>query len=118
MNDTDHRPAMARADMMRRAAVAHGAMMKLDAKKKKEGKLMPIINKPPEMGKRKNELQELIVPAVENYAALIQSAPDHTVNSAPKTVPWKDADFRRWRPEQQAPVEGKTGTTAAKAARP
>jgi hypothetical protein len=83
----------------------------------KEGQLMSIINKPPEMVKREYELQEPIAVAVGKYAAFIASTPDHVVNSALKMVLWKDAEFRRWRRQQQAPAEPKEGTPAAKAAR-
>jgi hypothetical protein len=78
---------------------------------------MSIINKPPEMVKREYELQEPIALAVEQYAAFIASTPDHVVNSALKMVLWKDADFRRWRWQQQAPAERKEGSPTAKAAR-
>src|SRR5260370_39536716 len=85
--------------------------------RKREGEPMSIINKPPEMVKREYELQEPIAVAVEKYATFIASTPDHVVNSALKMVLWKDADFRRWRRQQQAPAERKEGTPAAKAAR-
>lgn len=78
---------------------------------------MSIINKPPEMVKREYELQEPIAVAVEKYAAFIASTPDHVVNSALKMVLWRDADFRRWRKQQQSGSERKEGTTTAKAAR-
>ena len=78
---------------------------------------MSIISKPPEMVRREYELQEPIAVAVEKYAAFIASTPDHVVNSALKMVLSKDGDFRRWRRQQQAPVEKKEPTTAAKAAR-
>ena len=78
---------------------------------------MSIINKPPEMVKREYELQEPIAVAVEKYAAFIASTPDHVVNSALKMVLWKDADFRRWRRQQQAFVEKKELTTASKVER-
>jgi hypothetical protein len=78
---------------------------------------MSIINKPPEMVKREYELQEPIAVAVEKYATFIASTPDHVVNSALKMVLWRDADFRRWRKQQQAAPERKEGTVAAKAAR-
>jgi hypothetical protein len=84
---------------------------------RKEGELMSIINKPPEMVKREYELQEPIAMAVEKYAAFIASTPDHVVNSALKMVLWRDADFRRWRKQQQTPAEKKDGHTPAKAAR-
>ena len=78
---------------------------------------MSIINKPPEMVKREYELQEPIAVAVEKYAAFIASTPDHVVNSALKMVLWRDADFRRWRKQQQIPSDKKDGYAAAKAAR-
>jgi hypothetical protein len=78
---------------------------------------MSIISKPPEMVKREYELQEPIAAAVEKYAAFIASTPDHVVNSALKMVLWKDGDFRRWRRQQQAPVENKELATAAEAER-
>ncbi len=78
---------------------------------------MSIINKPPEMVKREYELQEPIALAVEKYAAFIQSTPDHVVNSALKMVIWRDAEFRRWRKQQQAATDRKDGQSAAKAAR-
>jgi len=78
---------------------------------------MSIINKPPEMVKREYELQEPIAVAVEKYASFIASTPDHVVNSALKMVLWRDADFRRWRKQQQTPGEKKDGHSSAKAAR-
>ena len=88
-----------------------------DGKKKEGRKLMSIINKPPEMVKREYELQEPIAIAVEKYAAFIQSTPDHVVNSALKMVIWRDADFRRWRKQQQTQADRKDGPTGTKAAR-
>jgi hypothetical protein len=82
-----------------------------------EGELMSIINKPPEMVKREYELQEPIAVAVEKYAAFIQSTPDHVVNSALKMVLWRDADFRRWRKQQQTPGDKKDSHPTPKAAR-
>jgi hypothetical protein len=78
---------------------------------------MSIINKPPEMVKREYELQEPIAQAVEKYAVFIQSTPDHVVNSALKMVIWRDAEFRRWRKQQQASGERKETTTSSKAAK-
>jgi hypothetical protein len=78
---------------------------------------MSIINKPPEMVKREYELQEPIAVAVEKYAAFIASTPDHVVNSALKMVLWRDADFRRWRRQEQVPAERKESTATVKAAR-
>jgi hypothetical protein len=82
-----------------------------------KGEPMSIINKPPEMVKREYELQEPIAVAVEKYAAFIASTPDHVVNSALKMVLWRDADFRRWRKQQQGSVDKKDGHATAKAAR-
>jgi hypothetical protein len=87
------------------------------AKRRRGEKLMSIINKPPEMVKREYELQEPIALAVEKYATFIQSTPDHVVNSALKMVIWRDADFHRWRKQQQTPTEKKDGHVASKAAR-
>jgi hypothetical protein len=81
------------------------------------GEIMSIINKPPEMVKREYELQEPIALAVEKYATFIESTPDHVVNSALKMVIWRDVEFRRWRKQQQTPMEKKDGHVAAKAAR-
>lgn len=78
---------------------------------------MSIINKPPEMVKREYELQEPIALAVERYAKFIASTPDHVVNSALKMVLWRDADFRRWRKEQQTPNDKEDGHAATQAAR-
>jgi hypothetical protein len=78
---------------------------------------MSIINKPPEMVKREYELQEPIAVAVEKYAVFIASTPDHVVNSALKMVLWRDADFRRWRKQQQASAEKKDGHASTNAAR-
>jgi hypothetical protein len=85
--------------------------------RREKGELMSIINKPPELVKREYELQEPIAVAVEKYAAFIQSTPDHVVNSALKMVLWRDADFRRWRKQQQTPSDKKDGLPTPKAAR-
>jgi hypothetical protein len=69
------------------------------------------------MVKREYELQEPIAVAVEKYATFIQSTPDHVVNSALRMVIWRDAEFRRWRKQQQTPAERKDGHAGAKAAR-
>jgi hypothetical protein len=86
-------------------------------RKKKEGEQMSIINKPPEMVNGEYELQEPIAVAVEKYAAFIASTPDHVVNSALKMVLSREADFRRWRKQQQTPSAKKDGHGAEKAAR-
>jgi hypothetical protein len=81
----------------------------------KEGEIMSIINKPPEMVKREYELQEPIAVAVEKYATFIQSTPDHVVNSALKIVIWRDVEFRRWRKQQQTQADRKDVYAAPKA---
>jgi hypothetical protein len=78
---------------------------------------MSIINKPPEMVKREYELQEPIAVAVEKYAAFIQSTPSHVVNSALEIVLERDAEFRRWRKQQQTHADEKEGHVVGKAAR-
>jgi len=78
---------------------------------------MSIINKPSEMVKREYELQESTALAVEKYAIFIQSTPDHVVNSALKMVIWKDAEFRRWRKQQQTNGEGKDVIASPKTAK-
>ena len=75
---------------------------------------MSIINKPPEIVKREYELQEPIALAVEKYAVFIQSTPDHVVNSALKMVIWRDAEFRRWRKQQQAQGDRKDAAVSSK----
>jgi hypothetical protein len=77
---------------------------------------MSIINKPPEMVKSEYELQDPVAQAVEKYALFIQSTPDH-VNSTLNMVIWKDAEFGRWRKQQQSNAERKEGAAMAKAAR-
>ena len=85
-------------------------------KERKENSCRSSTNRP-EMVKREYELQEPIAVAVEKYAAFIASTPDHVVNSALKMVLWRDADFRRWRKQQQTPRDKKDGHAAPKAAR-
>jgi hypothetical protein len=60
-----------------------------------------ILNKLLEMIKRKYELPEPIVVAIEKYATFIQSTPDHIVNSALKIVIWRDVEFRACPKQQQ-----------------
>ncbi len=82
-----------------------------------EERSMSIINKPPEMVKREYDWQEPVAQAVEKSAAFIQSTPDHVVNSALKMVICKEAEFRRWRKQQQSNSERKEGTVPSKAAK-
>jgi len=84
--------------------------------RKREGEIMSIINRPPEMV-GEYELQEPIAVAVEKYATFIQSTPDHVVNSALKIVIWRDVEFRRWRKQQQTQADRKDVHAALKAAR-
>jgi hypothetical protein len=78
---------------------------------------MSIIDKPPEIVKRQYELEDPVAQTVDQYALFIQSTPDHVVNSALKMVIWKDAEFRRWRKQQQSNPERKDVATSAKAAK-
>ena len=77
---------------------------------------MSIINKPPEMVKREYDLQEPVAQAVDKCAIFIQSTPDHVVDSALKTVIWKDAKFRGWR-KQQAKIERRESAVSDQAAK-
>src|ERR1700730_12122541 len=86
-------------------------------KGRKEGELMSIINKPPEMVKREYELQEPIAVAVEEYVEFIQSPPDRVVPPGLEMVFGEDAAFRGWRKQQQTPAEKKDGHATTKAAR-
>jgi len=62
---------------------------------------MSIINKPPQHVKHEYELEEPVGFVVEKYATLIDSTPDHVVNSALKMLLWKDKHFMNWRKQQQ-----------------
>jgi len=63
---------------------------------------MPLISKVPEIVKREYKLEDYVAYAVENYARMIGSTPDHVVNSALKMTVFKDKEFSRWRKEQKA----------------
>lgn len=68
---------------------------------------MPLISKVPEIVKREYKLEDYVAHAVENYARMIDSTPDHVVNSALKMTVFKDKEFSRWRKEQRATAEKK-----------
>ena len=70
---------------------------------------MPLISKVPEILTREYKLDDYVVAAVENYAKMIDSTPDHVVNSALKMILFKDKDYSRWRKDRQ----GTTGRTNA-----
>src|SRR5262249_29621665 len=70
-------------------------------------KQMPLISKVPEILSREYKLEDYVVAAVENYSKMIDSTPDHVVNSALKMIPFKDKDYSRWRKDRQ-------GTTGKK----
>jgi hypothetical protein len=70
---------------------------------------MPLISKVPEIVKREFKLEDYVALAVENYARMIDSTPDHVVNSALKMTVFKDKEFARWRKEQR----GTTGRSNA-----
>jgi hypothetical protein len=63
---------------------------------------MPLISKVPEIVKREFKLEDYVAQAVENYARMIDSTPDHVANSALKMTVFKDKEFSRWRKEQKA----------------
>jgi hypothetical protein len=67
---------------------------------------MALISKVPEIVKREYKLEDYVALAVENYARMIDSTPDHVVNSALKMTVFKDKEFSRWRKEQRA-TQGK-----------
>ena len=73
----------------------------------REEKQMPLISKVPEIVAREYKLEDYVVAAVENYAKMIDSTPDHVVNSALKMILFKDKDYSRWRKDRQ-------GTTGKK----
>ena len=62
---------------------------------------MPLISKVPEIVTREYKLEDYVVAAVENYAKMIESTPDHVVNSALKIILFKDKDYSRWRRDRQ-----------------
>lgn len=68
---------------------------------------MPLISKVPEIVAREYKLEDYVATAVENYARMIESTPDHVVNSALKIILFKDKDYSRWRKDRQ-------GTTGKK----
>ena len=67
---------------------------------------MPLISKVPEIVAREYKLEDYVAGAVENYARMIESTPDHVVNSALKMILFKDKDYSRWRKDRQ-PTTGK-----------
>jgi hypothetical protein len=70
---------------------------------------MALISKVPEIVKREYKLEDYVAQAVENYARMIDSTPDHVVNSALKMTVFKDKEFSRWRKEQRAVGGRKNG---------
>jgi hypothetical protein len=78
----------------------------------KKGNAMPLISKVPEIVKREFKLEDYVAQAVENYARMIDSTPDHVVNSALKMTVFKDKEFSRWRKEQKASA-GRVNATQA-----
>ncbi len=70
---------------------------------------MPLISRVPEIVKREYKLEDYVAQAVENYARMIDSTPDHVVNSALKMTVFKDKEFSRWRKEQRAATGRNTG---------
>jgi hypothetical protein len=80
---------------------------------------MALISKVPEIVKREYKLEDYVAVAVENYARMIDSTPDHVVNSALKMTVFRDKEFARWRKERKgatgkgnAPEPPQAGTKA------
>jgi len=71
---------------------------------------MPPISKVPVLT-REYKLKDCVVAAVENYVKMIESTPDHVVNSALKMNLFKDRDYSRWRKDRQA-TTGKKNVAA------
>jgi hypothetical protein len=69
---------------------------------------MALISKVPEIVKREFKLEDYVSTAIDNYARMIDSTPDHVVNSALKMTVFRDKEFARWRKDRK-------GTTAEKA---
>jgi hypothetical protein len=85
-------------------------------KRRRGGKQMSIINKPPQHVKREYELEEPVALVVEKYATFIDSTPDHVVNSALKIVLWRDKHFMNWRKQQQQAARKDAPTTVTQKA--
>ena len=77
---------------------------------------MPLISKVPEIVTREYKLDDYVVAAVENYAKMIESTPDHVVNSALRMILFKDKDYSRWRKDHQATTGKKDGHGQARVA--
>ncbi len=69
---------------------------------------MALISKVPEIVKREFKLEDYVAAAIDNYARMIDSTPDHVVNSALKMTVFRDKEFARWRKEQKATTGKKT----------
>ena len=61
------------------------------------------------------QLEDYVVAAVENYVKMIDSTPDHVVNSALKIVLFKDKDYSRWRKDRQGTTGKKESGAATRA---
>ena len=72
---------------------------------------MPLISKVPEIVTREYKLEDYVAAAVENYAKMIDSTPDHVVNIVIKKNLWRDQDYRKWREQQRTKNQG-SATTA------
>jgi hypothetical protein len=69
---------------------------------------MALISKVPDIVKREFKLEDYVSSAIDNYARMIDSTPDHVVNSALKMTVFRDKEFARWRKDHK-------GTMAEKA---
>ena len=74
---------------------------------------MALISKVPEIVKREFKLEDYVAAAIDNYARMIDSTPDHVVNSALKMTVFRDKEFSRWRKEQKGTTARRTQTEVA-----
>jgi hypothetical protein len=75
-------------------------------------KNMALISKVAEIVKREFKLEDYVANAIDNYARMIDSTPDHVVNSALKMTVFRDKEFTRWRKEQRGTTGERTGAEA------
>jgi len=66
--------------------------------------------KPSQIVERKYQLEDLVADAAEQYASWIGSTTDNIINSAVKTVLWRDKGFLAWRKAQDPSRRDQRGT--------
>jgi hypothetical protein len=70
---------------------------------------MPVINKPPQIVEGKDQLENLVADAADQYAGWSGSTTDHVINSAVKMMLWRDKGFLTWRKTQDPSRGGAPG---------